>query len=179
MAMERGGRATLLGTEYGVQGAVHEALFLLAGRSTSLLFEPVGEDEPGVDLWVTAEDGTRTACRMKRENGSKTTWSATDLREEDVLRHAKAQLDRDARHRSKLVSTEALRRAGYRSESVHFRQSVANALQDRTHFERVGRGRFTRRDSEGACEGASAADSKRLWASAERPVCASKSSRHQ
>jgi len=42
-------------------------------------------------------------------------------------------------------AAEAVRRAGYRSSSVHFRQVVANALRDESRFQRLGHGLYVTR----------------------------------
>ena len=107
--MESGGRAAKLGNSYERRWAVHQALLVIAGRSQSLLWEPLGLDENGVDLWVTASDGHKTGYQLKRQNRSKEYWSVADLRAEGVLQYAFEQLVRDIDARYVFVSSCGVR----------------------------------------------------------------------
>ena len=84
MGMELGGRASKLGDTYERLWAVRHALMVIDGRRQSLLWEPIGEDENGIDLWITANDGHRHGHQLKRQNRSKEYWSIADLREQGV-----------------------------------------------------------------------------------------------
>jgi len=63
---------------------------------------------------------------------------------EQTLADALAAVLRGSPMRIKDAAAAVLR-LGYRSGSQNFRQRVANALGDRTRFERVGRGRYLAR----------------------------------
>jgi hypothetical protein len=103
--MESGGRAAKLGNSYERLWAVDEALAIIAGLRRSSKWEPVGEDEEGVDLAVTDTDGTRTAWQFKRENGSKECWSVADQTRNGVLPRARARLEHGGHARFVFVSS--------------------------------------------------------------------------
>ncbi|MHC4092650.1 MAG: hypothetical protein ACYSVY_20655, partial [Planctomycetota bacterium] len=109
MAVELGGRASKLGDTYERLWAVRHAFLVMEGRYQSLLWEPIGEDENGIDLWVTANDGRRVGHQLKRQNRSKEYWSVADLRSESVLQAAKLQLERDSRAEYVFVSSCGVR----------------------------------------------------------------------
>lgn len=95
MGVEVGGRASKLGDTYERMWAVRQALYVIEGRLRSLLWEPVGDDENGIDVWVTKTDGARAGHQLKRQNRDKEYWTVADLREEGVLQSAFEQLNRD------------------------------------------------------------------------------------
>lgn len=107
--MERGGRASKLGDNYERLWAVRHALMVINGRFQSLLWEPIGADENGVDLWITASNGHKIGHQLKRQNRSKEHWSIADLREEGVLQYARGQLERDMNARYVFVSSCGVR----------------------------------------------------------------------
>lgn len=104
MAFEHGGRAGKLGDDYERLWGVKQLLLLVTGELKSVVNEPSGEDEEGVDYWVRHPDDTREAQQCKGENRNKGTWSFADLNEAKVLRNAKKQLERDDSHRFYFVS---------------------------------------------------------------------------
>lgn len=107
--MELGGRATKLGNTYERLWAVRQALYVIEGRCSSLLWEPVGDDESGIDLWVTNSDGSRIGYQLKRQNRDKEYWSVSDLRGERVLEFAREQLERDSQASYVFVSSCGVR----------------------------------------------------------------------
>jgi hypothetical protein len=119
MAMELGGRATKLGPTYERLWAVRQALEILQGRSCSLLWEPKGEDEDGIDLWVTEIDGRRVGYQLKRENQSKEYWSVGHLAREGVLQAARTHLERDEHARFVFVSSCGARHIRDLAEQGH------------------------------------------------------------
>ncbi len=103
MGVESGGRASKLGHEYERAYATQFALYLLNGRVTSLCCEPSGDDEPGVDLWVTDDKQNRIAHQLKRQEGRSGSWSVTKLRK--VLLKAQYQLEREETYRFVFISS--------------------------------------------------------------------------
>jgi len=105
MAFEPGGYADKLGNRYEGRWVARQMLLLLSEQLTSITLESVGDDEAGVDLWVTRLDGAREAQQCKAENGTKFNWSLRDLASRGVLPHLKMQLQRDPAHRFAFVSS--------------------------------------------------------------------------
>ena len=102
--MELGGRADKLGNDYERAWVVRQLLLVLQGEAESVLWEGLGDDERGVDVWVSYSDGTRVGYQCKRQNGSVGKWQISDLRE--VLENAKFQLKRSPTHRFIFVSAD-------------------------------------------------------------------------
>lgn len=102
--MEPGGKADKLGNEYERLWVVRQLLLVLQGEAHSVLSEGLGDDERGIDVWVGFSDETRTGYQCKRQNGSKGSWSVSDLKE--VLKNAEFQLRRDSRYRFGFVSSD-------------------------------------------------------------------------
>lgn len=117
--MERGGRASKLGDTYERLWAVRHALLVVEGQSQSLLWEPLGEDENGIDLWIETTDGRRIGHQLKRQNRSKEYWSIADLREEGVLQHARGQLERRTDTEYRFVSSCGVRYLRDLAEQSH------------------------------------------------------------
>jgi hypothetical protein len=104
--MEKAGYADKVGGLYEDRWGLRLLMDLLSGEFESLEREPVGDDEPGVDLWGNRTDGIRECFQCKAENGDKPAWSIADLRRVTVLSHLRQQLDRDPkRHRFCFVSS--------------------------------------------------------------------------
>lgn len=102
-----GGRDDKVGNEYEQLWVVKQALHVLEGVThKSILWEALGDDELGVDLWVERIDGTREAHQCKRKNRNEGSWSLPDLATRGVFHAAKSQLERDTRHRYVFVSAD-------------------------------------------------------------------------
>jgi hypothetical protein len=77
---------------------VRHLLQILAGRASAIEIEQLGDDERGVEFWVTRPDGTREGHQCKRENGVRGMWSVADLAAKNVISNALFQLKRDPSH---------------------------------------------------------------------------------
>lgn len=140
MGVEVGGRATKLGDSYERLWAVRQVLYVIEGRLASVLWEPIGDDENGIDIWVRKTDGTRVGHQLKRQNRDKEYWTVADLREENVLQSALAQLDRNDFSCYVFVSscpvrhlrdfTEQSLRADNNATSFH--QDIVSSSKERT-----------------------------------------------
>lgn len=104
MALEPGGYADKLGNRYEGRWVARQLLRLLNEEFLYVLVEPVGDDEQGVDLWVTRHDGTRQAQQCKARNGSKDTWTVSDLNSRGILSAMRRHLDRHDFHEFALVT---------------------------------------------------------------------------
>lgn len=136
MSGSTGGRADKLGNRYEGLWVADQLLHLLAGRVAAVQLEALGDDERGVDVWVTRPDGSRDAQQCKRKNRTTGKWGVTELGQRGVLGHLAAQLRRDPAVRYTLVSadsapelrhlTETARGAGGDPEA-YFRDTLAVA----------------------------------------------------
>ena len=104
MAFEPGGYADKLGNRYEGRWVARQLLRLLNEELLYVLVEAVGDDERGVDLWVTRHDGTRQAQQCKARNGSKDAWTVSDLNGRGILSAMRRQLDRHDFHEFALVT---------------------------------------------------------------------------
>ncbi len=104
MAFEPGGRADKLGNQYESRWVLKQLLRLLNEDIVGVTLEAVGYDEPGVDLWVTGNDGVRQAQQCRARNKSKESWSVSDLSNRGILSAMRRHLDRDDTSEFALVS---------------------------------------------------------------------------
>src|SRR5438477_511706 len=68
MSTATGGRADKLGNRYEGLWVANTLIRLLAEEIRTVQMEALGDDERGVDLWVTNNDGWREAYQCKRKN---------------------------------------------------------------------------------------------------------------
>jgi hypothetical protein len=99
-----GGRADKLGNRYEGLWVAYQLLRLLAEEVAAVQLEALGDDERGVDVWVTQRDGTRDAQQCKRKNRSTGRWSIGELTRQGVLTYQSDQLIRNPTARFTLVS---------------------------------------------------------------------------
>ncbi|MZK51418.1 hypothetical protein [Clostridium beijerinckii] len=104
MALEAGGRADKLGNRHEGRWLVKQFLRLLREELESVTIESIGDDERGVDIWIHYKGGVRQAQQCKARNGSNEHWTIGDLKQKDILRNMKFQLNRDKSHEFMLVS---------------------------------------------------------------------------
>lgn len=104
MAFESGGYSDKLGNQYEELWVAQKLVDLIAERILAVSYEAIGDDERGVDLWLTHKDGKREAQQCKARNASKEKWSVADLSQQGVLEHMRDQLDRDFNYRFSFVS---------------------------------------------------------------------------
>ncbi len=96
MSAAGGGRADKLGNRYEGLWVVRQLLHLLAGDALDVIVEAVGDDERGVDVWVTRQNRNRDAQQCKRKNRSIGQWTVAELTQQGILQHLACQLRRDA-----------------------------------------------------------------------------------
>jgi hypothetical protein len=104
MSGSTGGRADKLGNRYEGLWVAYQLLRLLAEEVVGVQLEALGDDERGVDVWVTQRDGTRDAQQCKRKNRSSGKWGIGELTRQDVLKYLADQLGRNPTARFTLVS---------------------------------------------------------------------------
>jgi len=104
MAFEPGGYADKLGNRFEGRWVAKQLLRLLNEELMYVTVEAVGDDEAGVDLWLTKHDGRRQAQQCKARNGSQDSWAVADLNSRGILAAMRKQLDRYDTHTFALVS---------------------------------------------------------------------------
>jgi len=100
-----GGASEKLGNRFEELWVAKQLVFLLNEQIRTVQIEAVGDDEEGVDVWVTRLDGSREAQQCKAFNKSKSNWSLADLMDRGVLPKAIGQLERDQSVSFQFVST--------------------------------------------------------------------------
>lgn len=93
VSFEKGGRSDKLGNRYEGRWVVKQLLALLKEEIKSVLLEAIGDDEQGVDLWISKNDNTKECHQCKARSGSNDSWSISALRNRDVFKYIKTQLD--------------------------------------------------------------------------------------
>ena len=101
MPLEPGGYADKIGNRYEGHWTARQLLRLLNEDIRTVQIEPLGEDEPGIDLWIERSDGSRQGQQCKYHDGP---WTLAELNGRGVLRAAEAQLSRSPSYTFALVS---------------------------------------------------------------------------
>ncbi|HYN22794.1 MAG TPA: serine/threonine-protein kinase, partial [Thermoanaerobaculia bacterium] len=105
--MPHGGYWDKIGNQFEGRWALHQLVLLTSPSSDieSLEWEPAGDDERGVDLWVNRRNGIRECHQCKSGIEGKASWSMAALRKERILEYLQFQVSRDPqRHRYHLIS---------------------------------------------------------------------------
>src|SRR5437867_3640779 len=95
MSSATGGRADKLGNRYEGWWVALKLIELLAEEVRSVQLEALGDDERGVDIWVTLKNRKRDAQQCKRKNRSVGKWAMGELFRQGVLASVALQLARD------------------------------------------------------------------------------------
>ncbi len=104
MSYEPGGYADKLGNRYEGLWVVRQLLRVFNEEIHSVLWEPTGEDEPGVDLVITRADRTIEFQQCKARNGDKEFWDVASLKSHGILAKIKLHLDSGPAHEFSLTS---------------------------------------------------------------------------
>ena len=76
MSYDLGGRADKLGNRYEGRWVALQLLHMLNEEVVSVTVESIGDDERGVDLWISKKNGKKLAQQCKGRNGNKDTWNS-------------------------------------------------------------------------------------------------------
>ena len=95
MSGSSGGRADKLGNQYEGLWVAYQLLRLLAEQVASVQIEALGDDERGVDVWVTHANGIRDAQQCKRKNRTAGKWGIGELGRQDVFKNLVMQVSRN------------------------------------------------------------------------------------
>ncbi|WP_043891002.1 hypothetical protein [Paenibacillus sp. Aloe-11] len=93
MPFEKGGRADKLGNRYEGRWIVKQLIRLLNEEISSVIIEPIGNEEQGVDLRIKNKDGSREYHQCKARNASKEFWDLSDLAARGIFKTVKKQLE--------------------------------------------------------------------------------------
>ncbi|MFL0197618.1 ATP-binding protein [Clostridium sp. WILCCON 0269] len=104
MPYEKGGRADKSGNEYERRWVIYQILRVIEEELVSVELESIGEDEKGIDIWVTSPDGSREGQQCKGRNASKEEWDISSLKSKKIIKNWKKQLDRCSSNKVALVS---------------------------------------------------------------------------
>ena len=104
MPYETGGRADKMGNRYEHNWIIYELIDVLREKVQSVTIEALGDEEEGVDLWVTHQDGTKEAQQCKGRNGSMDHWTFGAFNKHEIWEKWKAHLDRNEKNRVAIVS---------------------------------------------------------------------------
>lgn len=104
MSSATGGRGDKLGNRYEGLWVAYLLVRVVAEELLSVQLEGVGDEEVGVDVWVTHPNGQRQAYQCKRKNRTLGRWTVHELVAQDVVRKMGDQLKRIADARFTFVS---------------------------------------------------------------------------
>ena len=104
MPYEKGGRADKNGNKYEKRWVIYQMLKVIEEELVSVELESIGEDEEGIDLWITFPDGSREGQQCKGRNASKEEWDISSLKSKNIIKNWKKQLDRCDNNKVSLVS---------------------------------------------------------------------------
>jgi hypothetical protein len=104
MPYEKGGRADKNGNRYEIRWVIYQLLKVIEEELVSVELEPIGENEDGVDMWITFPDGSREGQQCKGRNASEEKWDISSLKTKKIITKWKKQLDSSSNNKVSLVS---------------------------------------------------------------------------
>lgn len=104
MPLESGGRADKYGNKYETEFVISQLLNLYEEEISGLIYEPLGEDESGVDIVIYHNNNTKELAQCKIRNGSKDYWTIGDLNSKNILKKWQLHLDNSMDNIVSLVS---------------------------------------------------------------------------
>lgn len=104
MPLESGGRADKYGNKYETEFVIFQLLNLYEEEISEFTYEPLGEDELGVDMVIYHKNNTKELAQCKIRNGSNDYWTIGDLNSKNILKKWQQHLDRSMDNIVSLVS---------------------------------------------------------------------------
>ena len=104
MAYQGGGRTDKAGNKYETNYFIYQLLKVINEEIYSAKLEPSGEDEIGTDILIVNKDETREAQQCKGRNKNNDKWTLSALKQYNILKNWKIQLERDTINSVSLVS---------------------------------------------------------------------------
>ena len=94
MASEAGGFAEKIGNQYEKNWIAYQLLLLLEEKVNSVIVEPIGNDEVGVDVLTELKNGKKRYYQCKIGAGNSEYWTLPKLNEYNILKNALFQIQR-------------------------------------------------------------------------------------
>jgi hypothetical protein len=104
MAYQRGGRTDKSGNKYETNYFILQLLRVVDEEISSVTIEATGDDENGIDIWITNKDGTREGQQCKGRNFNKDKWTFSSINQYNILKTWKFQLERDTNNSVSIVT---------------------------------------------------------------------------
>ena len=104
MPNKPGGQADKSGNRYEYNWVINKMLEVLMERKKYLIYEPIGEWEKGVDVWIGNNDGTREAQQCKARNAAKDDWDLYTLKHKGIIESWGKHLKNDDNNFVALIS---------------------------------------------------------------------------
>lgn len=104
MSYDLGGRADKLGNRYEGRWVALQLLHMLNEEVVSVTVESIGDDERGVDLWISKKNAKKLAQQCKGRNGNKDTWNSNDFARAGIWEYIKFHFERDPDNEFEFVS---------------------------------------------------------------------------
>lgn len=104
MAYQRGGRTDKSGNKYETNYFILQLLRVVDEEISSVTIEATGDDENGIDIWITNKDGTREGQQCKGRNFNKDKWTLSSINQYNILKTWKFQLERNTNNSVSIVS---------------------------------------------------------------------------
>ena len=94
MAHEAGGISEKFGNRYEANWVAYQLLQLLNEKILSVIVEPIGDDEVGVDVIIEHHNGEKEYHQCKSSNANSEYWLLSKLNQENILSNALFQIQR-------------------------------------------------------------------------------------
>ena len=104
MSYQRGGRTDKAGNKYETNYFISQLLRVIDEEIYSVIIEATGDDEIGVDIWITNKDGTREGQQCKGRNFNNDKWTLSSINKYNILKKWRFQLERDTKDSVSIVS---------------------------------------------------------------------------
>ncbi len=95
LALEAGGYAEKFGNKYEANWVAYQLLMLLDEKISSVIVEPLGEDEVGVDVVIERTNGVKEYHQCKAGSANNEYWSLSQLNQAKILENAFYQINRE------------------------------------------------------------------------------------
>lgn len=95
MSYEPGGRANKSGNKYEAEYVVYCLLDILKEKISYIIYEPLGDDQQGIDLLIENSEGIIERQQCKGSNGGQGFWCLSTANKKNLFKYWKIHLERD------------------------------------------------------------------------------------